>query len=93
MLSQGQISPQTLCVADGSDGKWSPVEALAKTTLDEARQAYRDSPATAAAVRIFIWVAVAAGCIFATWHVMSYVHAVDDAAVKFQALDHFNSHH
>ena len=43
--------------------------------------------------RICIWVIVVAGCILATWSVMSYVRDVDQAAVRFQALDHFNSSH
>jgi hypothetical protein len=41
--------------------------------------------------RIAVWFCVAVVCIVASWRVYQRVQEVDDAAVKFQALDHFNN--
>jgi len=41
--------------------------------------------------RFIIWVIVVAGCIVATWGVMSYVRDVDQSAAKIQTFDRFNS--
>ena len=42
-------------------------------------------------VRIVLWVLFVAVCAIATWRTVSYVQDVDEAAVRFQALDHFNN--